>query len=331
MPCLVESRMSLVPSVSPNGVAHFLALLTALGKDARALCGVKLAAVGASTAEALAAAHLKADLVPREFHAEALARALDAEAAARSSSSPGSCALWGAMRAHRQGPARRRSRSRSSGPAGATSPSLCARSRSGRAAPPTATARCSPSPAPAPRPGRKPLLALAPKRAGAGSPLRGPSVPEAQPEGASDDHARRGRPGPFPAPRATPHRRVAAARGRPRRGPQGGGGPGGSAGARALRRRRRRPRAARGSPGRRQDAHRPSSGPSRERAVQAHPVHPGPDARRHPGDQCLRPAPECLRAGQGPHLHGPASGRRDQPRAGQDAGRAPGGQCRSGR
>jgi uroporphyrinogen III methyltransferase/synthase len=77
------ARFDWVAFTSPNGVAHFLARLTALGKDARALSGVKLAAVGASTAEALAAAHLKADLVPREFHAEALARALDAEAAAR--------------------------------------------------------------------------------------------------------------------------------------------------------------------------------------------------------------------------------------------------------
>lgn len=77
------ARFDWIAFTSPNGVEHFLARLSALGKDARALSGVKLAAVGASTAEALAAAHLNADLVPPEFHAEALAKALGSEAAAR--------------------------------------------------------------------------------------------------------------------------------------------------------------------------------------------------------------------------------------------------------
>ncbi len=77
------ARFDWIAFTSPNGVEHFLARLTALGKDARALSEVKLAAVGASTAEALAAAHLRADLVPSEFHAEALAKALGSEAVAR--------------------------------------------------------------------------------------------------------------------------------------------------------------------------------------------------------------------------------------------------------
>lgn len=61
---------------SANGVEKLLERLAALGKDARALGGLKIAAVGSATARALEAARLHADLVPEEFHAEALVRAL---------------------------------------------------------------------------------------------------------------------------------------------------------------------------------------------------------------------------------------------------------------
>jgi uroporphyrinogen III methyltransferase/synthase len=62
---------------SANGVHSTIRRLTALGRDLRALGGVKLAAIGPATAEALAEYHLRADLVPpEEFRAEALAAAL---------------------------------------------------------------------------------------------------------------------------------------------------------------------------------------------------------------------------------------------------------------
>jgi uroporphyrinogen III methyltransferase/synthase len=59
---------------SPNGARRLLAALAASGRDARALGGVRLAAIGPGTAEALAAAaHLVPDLVPPRFVAESLA------------------------------------------------------------------------------------------------------------------------------------------------------------------------------------------------------------------------------------------------------------------
>ncbi|MGC4114140.1 MAG: uroporphyrinogen-III C-methyltransferase [Myxococcales bacterium] len=61
---------------SANGVEALLSRLWALGKDARMLAGMKIAAVGTATAQALAAARLKADLIPDEFNAEGLAQAL---------------------------------------------------------------------------------------------------------------------------------------------------------------------------------------------------------------------------------------------------------------
>ncbi|HEY3452140.1 MAG TPA: uroporphyrinogen-III C-methyltransferase [Myxococcales bacterium] len=61
---------------SSNGVESLLARLGALGKDARALAGMKIAAVGSATAQALSLARLKADLVPDEFNAEGLVQAL---------------------------------------------------------------------------------------------------------------------------------------------------------------------------------------------------------------------------------------------------------------
>lgn len=61
---------------SANGVAYYVERLLACGLDLRSLAGVKLAAIGPGTAEALARYHLRADLVPDEFRAESLAAAL---------------------------------------------------------------------------------------------------------------------------------------------------------------------------------------------------------------------------------------------------------------
>jgi uroporphyrinogen III methyltransferase/synthase len=65
---------------SSNGVAALLDRLLQTGYDLRALGPIKLAAIGSGTAEELARYHLRADLVPREYRAEALAAALVAAA-----------------------------------------------------------------------------------------------------------------------------------------------------------------------------------------------------------------------------------------------------------
>jgi uroporphyrinogen III methyltransferase/synthase len=57
---------------SPNGSRRLLAALRSAGRDARALGGVRLAAIGPGTADALAAANLVPDLVPPRFVAESL-------------------------------------------------------------------------------------------------------------------------------------------------------------------------------------------------------------------------------------------------------------------
>jgi uroporphyrinogen III methyltransferase / synthase len=61
---------------SSNGVHYFLNRLKHYGRDMRALGGVKLAAIGPGTADALAEYHLRADLQPSEYRAEALAESL---------------------------------------------------------------------------------------------------------------------------------------------------------------------------------------------------------------------------------------------------------------
>ncbi|MDG3002457.1 uroporphyrinogen-III C-methyltransferase [Paludisphaera mucosa] len=66
---------------SSNGVRRFLGRLLERGGDLRALGGVRLAAIGPSTAEALARFHLRADLIPPSFRSESLAEALGAVAA----------------------------------------------------------------------------------------------------------------------------------------------------------------------------------------------------------------------------------------------------------
>lgn len=65
---------------SANGVRFFLNRLLASGKDLRLLGRAKLAAIGPATADALAEYHLRADLQPDEYRAEALAEALASSA-----------------------------------------------------------------------------------------------------------------------------------------------------------------------------------------------------------------------------------------------------------
>jgi uroporphyrinogen III methyltransferase/synthase len=68
---------------SSNGVQYFLDRLLAGQGDLRRLGGVRLAAIGPGTAEALAEYRLKADLVPGEYRSEALADALAQVAAGK--------------------------------------------------------------------------------------------------------------------------------------------------------------------------------------------------------------------------------------------------------
>ena len=69
-------RFRWVVFTSVNGVRAFLARLRQAGKDARALAGATLCAIGPKTADELAAAGLRADLVPAEFQAEGLLDAM---------------------------------------------------------------------------------------------------------------------------------------------------------------------------------------------------------------------------------------------------------------
>jgi len=63
---------------SANAVERFFAALGALGRDARALAGVAVAAIGPGTAAALARSGVQADLVPGRFVAEAVVEAFPA-------------------------------------------------------------------------------------------------------------------------------------------------------------------------------------------------------------------------------------------------------------
>lgn len=64
---------------SVNGVEYFFDHLLKAGKDSRALCGVKIAAIGSATAEALKGYGITADLIPSAYKAEELADALAAD------------------------------------------------------------------------------------------------------------------------------------------------------------------------------------------------------------------------------------------------------------
>jgi uroporphyrinogen III methyltransferase/synthase len=70
-------RYALVCLTSPNGAQLLIDGLAAHGKDARALAGATVAAIGPGTAGALADRGLKADVVPPRSVAESLAEALE--------------------------------------------------------------------------------------------------------------------------------------------------------------------------------------------------------------------------------------------------------------
>jgi uroporphyrinogen III methyltransferase/synthase len=61
---------------SVNGVHFFLRRLRHSGRDLRALGGIRLAAIGPATAEALRSYHLEPDVVPASYRSEELAEAL---------------------------------------------------------------------------------------------------------------------------------------------------------------------------------------------------------------------------------------------------------------
>jgi uroporphyrinogen III methyltransferase/synthase len=65
---------------SANGVEYLLRRIFLRGGDARRLGGVRLAAMGSGTADRLSHYGLRADVIPEEFVAEALAEALVGEA-----------------------------------------------------------------------------------------------------------------------------------------------------------------------------------------------------------------------------------------------------------
>jgi uroporphyrinogen III methyltransferase / synthase len=66
----------LVCLTSPNGANLFFDAIAAAGRDARALAGATVAAIGPGTARALAAHGIAADVIPERFVAEALVEAL---------------------------------------------------------------------------------------------------------------------------------------------------------------------------------------------------------------------------------------------------------------
>ena len=69
---------ALVCLTSPNGASMLLEALAATGRDARALAGAQVAAIGPATAAELAERGVRADVVPERSVAEALAEALSA-------------------------------------------------------------------------------------------------------------------------------------------------------------------------------------------------------------------------------------------------------------
>jgi uroporphyrinogen III methyltransferase/synthase len=70
------SDYDLLCLTSPNGVDALFARLRAAGRDARALAGLTVAAIGPGTARQLAVNGLRADIVPERFVAEGLIEAL---------------------------------------------------------------------------------------------------------------------------------------------------------------------------------------------------------------------------------------------------------------
>ena len=74
--CEEIGAYALVCVTSPNGAALLMDALGALGRDARALAGVTVAAIGPATAAALSDRGVQADVVPEKAVAEALVEAL---------------------------------------------------------------------------------------------------------------------------------------------------------------------------------------------------------------------------------------------------------------
>jgi uroporphyrinogen III methyltransferase/synthase len=75
-PPLDPSPYDLICLTSVNGVARFFERLSAGGRDARALAGARVAAIGPGTADALAERGIVADVVPERSVAESLVEAL---------------------------------------------------------------------------------------------------------------------------------------------------------------------------------------------------------------------------------------------------------------
>jgi uroporphyrinogen III methyltransferase/synthase len=61
---------------SGNSVERFFGRLTHLGHDARKLGGIRIAAIGSATVDRIRSYHIRPDLAPEKFEAEALAREL---------------------------------------------------------------------------------------------------------------------------------------------------------------------------------------------------------------------------------------------------------------
>jgi uroporphyrinogen III methyltransferase / synthase len=76
-PPLDPSPYDLVCVTSANGVQGLFERLAAGGRDARALAGARVAAIGSATASALAAHGIAADVLPERAVAEALVQALE--------------------------------------------------------------------------------------------------------------------------------------------------------------------------------------------------------------------------------------------------------------
>jgi uroporphyrinogen III methyltransferase/synthase len=76
--CLSAGTFDWIIFSSANSVDAFMARLHAVGLDLRALKGVNVCAVGTATSSRLASAGLLVDLVPPEFRADAVVRALEA-------------------------------------------------------------------------------------------------------------------------------------------------------------------------------------------------------------------------------------------------------------
>ena len=76
--CAAVRDFDWIVFASANAVDVFIARLLGTALDLRALSGVKLCAVGPATADRLAEAGLKVDLIPAEYRAEALVEALSA-------------------------------------------------------------------------------------------------------------------------------------------------------------------------------------------------------------------------------------------------------------